>query len=65
MPQLSSEARDVSWLFDNFTLSVYADVQNVYNAQNIETYCNDYRGREEVPVPGIPVLPVLGVKGTF
>jgi len=56
---------DRSWLFDNFTLSVYADVQNVYNAQNIETYFNDYRCREEVPVPGIPVLPVLGVKGTF
>jgi TonB family protein len=56
---------DRSWLFDNFTLSVYADVQNVYNAQNIETYFSDYRCREEVAVPGIPVLPVLGVKGTF
>lgn len=56
---------DRSWLFNNFTLDVYADVQNVYNAQNIETYFTDYRCREEIPVPGIPVLPVLGVKGTF
>jgi hypothetical protein len=56
---------DHSWLFESWTLDVYADVQNVYNAQNIETYFSDYRCREEVAVPGIPVLPVLGVKGTF
>jgi len=56
---------DHSWVFQSWTLDVYADVQNVYNAQNIETYFNDYRCRVEVGVPGIPVLPVLGVKGTF
>jgi len=62
----SSDLRlDHNWIFKDWTLDVYADVQNVYNAQNIETYFNDYRCREEVPVPGIPVLPVLGVKGTF
>ena len=41
------------------------DILNVYNAQNVETYINDYRCRQEIAVPGIPVLPVLGVKGTF
>jgi hypothetical protein len=56
---------DRSWLFDNFTLNLYLDVQNVYYAKNIETYFTDYRCREEIPVPGIPVLPVLGLKGTF
>ena len=40
-------------------------MQNVYNAQNIEAFLNDYRFREEIPVPGIPILPVLGLKGDF
>jgi len=56
---------DKNFVFQNWTLDVYLDIQNVYNAENTETYFNDYRFRQEVPVPGIPFLPVLGVKGSF
>lgn len=56
---------DKSFLFQQWTLNVYLDVQNVYNRANEEASFFDYRFRKEIPVPGIPILPVLGVKGTF
>ncbi len=54
-----------SWLFERWTLAAYIDVQNVYNASNVEATFNDYRFRETFEVPGIPILPVVGVKGSF
>jgi TonB family protein len=54
-----------SWAFQSWTLSAYLDVQNVYNAKNAEGFVFDYRQREETIVPGIPILPVIGVKGSF
>jgi hypothetical protein len=54
-----------SWLFQSWTLSAYVDVQNVYNASNVEATYYDYRYRELYEVPGIPILPVIGVKGSF
>ncbi len=56
---------DKSFLFQNWTLGAYLDVQNVYNAQNVEATFTDYRRRQEYTVPGIPILPILGVKGSF
>ncbi|MCP3102099.1 TonB family protein [Myxococcus sp. K15C18031901] len=53
------------WRFDNWTLALYMDVQNIYNAENVEFIFNDYRYRNDVKIPGIPILPVLGVKGSF
>ncbi|NMO21658.1 TonB family protein [Pyxidicoccus fallax] len=54
-----------SWQFQSWTLATYLDVQNIYNASNAEFLTNDYRYRKEYEVPGIPILPVLGVKGSF
>ena len=56
---------DRNFLFESWTLNVYLDVQNVYNARNVEATLTDYRNRVEVDVPGIPILPVIGVKGSF
>lgn len=56
---------DKSFLFKSWTLTAYLDVQNVYNAKNVEATFYDYRFRQQVEVPGIPVLPILGVKGSF
>jgi hypothetical protein len=56
---------DKSWLFRRWTLTAYVDVQNVYNASNVEGVFYDYRFREVSEVPGLPVLPVLGLKGSF
>ncbi len=56
---------DKSWRFESWTLTTYLDVQNLYNAENAEFVFDDYRGRKEYEVPGIPILPVVGVKGSF
>ncbi|WP_245919507.1 TonB family protein [Melittangium boletus] len=56
---------DKNWLFERWTLTAYIDVQNVYNASNVEATFYDYRYREMFEVPGIPILPVIGVKGSF
>ncbi|MFP2924272.1 TonB-dependent receptor plug domain-containing protein, partial [Pyxidicoccus sp. 3LG] len=56
---------DKSWQFQSWTLTAYLDVQNLYNAENVEFVFNDYRERNEYEVPGIPILPVVGVKGSF
>lgn len=56
---------DKSWVFQSWTLNTYLDVQNVYNAANVEATFTDYRNRVEYDVPGIPFLPVIGVKGSF
>ncbi len=54
-----------SFVYTSWTLTPYLDIQNVYNAKNVEGSFFDYRFREQVDVPGIPFLPVLGVKGSF
>ena len=56
---------DKTFAFNNWSLGLYLDVQNVYNAKNTETFILDYRRREEFPVSGIPILPIFGVKGSF
>ena len=44
---------------------MYLDVQNVYNAANSEFTDWDYRFKQKWLIPGMPVLPSLGIKGTF
>jgi TonB family protein len=56
---------DRGFVFDLWTLGLYLDVQNVYNASNQELSFYDYRFRTQQVVPGLPILPTLGVKGTF
>ena len=52
-----------SWTFSKWSLAVHLDVQNVFNAENREgfRYSYDYRRREGTP--GLPILPVLGLRG--
>jgi TonB family protein len=54
-----------TWLFERWSLGVYLDVQNVLNAKNVEAIEWDYRFRESAPVTGIPILPTLGIRGTW
>jgi TonB family protein len=56
---------DKHFLFQSWTLTLYLDVQNVYNAHNMEAILYDYRFRDSVAVPGIPILPLLGVRASF
>jgi hypothetical protein len=54
-----------TWLFDWWRLGLYLDVLNVYNAENPEMTFYDYRYRESAPLRGVPILPTLGIKGSF
>jgi len=54
-----------TWLFNTWSISAYLDVQNLYNAENPEATQFDYRFRDTAPVRGVPILPTLGIKGSF
>jgi hypothetical protein len=54
-----------TFTFDTWRFSAYLDVQNVYNAQNPEATLYDFRYQNQAPVRGLPILPVLGVRGRF
>ncbi len=53
------------WLFDTWSLGLYLDIINVTNATNVESVQYDYRFRQSSPVTSFPILPTLGVKGTW
>jgi hypothetical protein len=52
-----------TWDFSPLKLTAYLDVQNVYNRAPEEgrTYSYDYAKSE--PVHGLPILPIVGVRG--
>jgi len=54
---------DKSWRFSSWKLSMYLDIQNVYNQQNVEGIAYDYRFRSRQFVTGVPILPSLGLRG--
>ena len=54
-----------TWLFQLWKLSLYLDIQNLYNQENREATLWDYRYNESGALPGIPILPTLGIKGSF
>lgn len=56
---------DRTWTFRLWELSAYLDVQNVYNAENPEATIYDYRCRGSEAIRGLPILPILGVRGLF
>jgi hypothetical protein len=56
---------DKRFVFKNWMLSVYLDVQNVTNQKNVESLVNNYDYTKEAYLTGLPVLPVLGIKGEW
>lgn len=56
---------DRVFLFDRWILALYLDVQNVLNHQNEEGVIVDYRYVTQIVVPDIPILPTLGIRGSF
>ncbi|MGE0791062.1 MAG: TonB family protein [Sandaracinaceae bacterium] len=45
--------------------SVYIDIQNVYNAPNNEGTIYQYNYADSTPVPGLPILPTIGIQGSI
>jgi TonB family protein len=53
------------WLYDTWSLGLYLDVINVFNFENVEATQWDYRYRHSAPVTSFPILPTLGIRGTW
>ena len=62
--QLDVRAEKV-WLYNTWSLGLYIDIINVTNAENVEAIQYDYRYRESSPITGFPILPTLGLRGTW
>ncbi|MCU1278530.1 MAG: TonB family protein / TonB-dependent receptor, partial [bacterium] len=56
---------DKRWTFNRWSLSLYADLQNLYNAKNPEGYTYNYNFTQRSSISGLPFLPVLGIRGDF
>jgi hypothetical protein len=56
---------DKVWTFDRWRYSMYLDVQNVFNADNPEAIDYNYNFTIPTPVSGLPLLPILGLRGDF
>lgn len=56
---------DKVWTFRDWKLTLYLDTQNVTNHKSQEgwTYNYDYSQRD--PTSGLPILPILGLKGEW
>lgn len=56
---------DKRFVFEKWTLDIYADVQNVTNRANAEGVFYNYNYTQKQIVSGVPILPALGARGEF
>ena len=56
---------DKRFVFNNWKLKLYIELQNATNQKNTEfvNYTYDYRVRDDVA--GLPIIPSLGIRGSF
>ena len=56
---------DKTWTFDSWLLDVYLDVLNATNRRSIEGSVYSYDFSQHDYFKGLPVIPTLGLKGSF
>jgi hypothetical protein len=54
---------DKTWTFKAWKLSAYLDLQNAYNHRNVEEISYNYNYSKTDTIAGLPLLPVLGIRG--
>ncbi|HEX2733470.1 MAG TPA: TonB-dependent receptor [Polyangiaceae bacterium] len=54
---------DKTWRFKSWQLSAYLDVQNAYNHKNTSSPSYNFNYSETASTPGLPILPIVGVRG--
>jgi hypothetical protein len=54
-----------AWQFQAWRLATYLDVQNAYNHRSQEGLQYSYDYSQHTAIPGLPVLPSIGVRGEF
>ncbi|AFE03674.1 TonB family protein [Corallococcus coralloides DSM 2259] len=56
---------DKTLIFDTWSLDLYLDLTNAYNNQSVEGVAYNYNYSKREYFKGLPILPVLGLKGAF
>ncbi|MDP2273470.1 MAG: TonB-dependent receptor [Archangium sp.] len=56
---------DKRFVFRDFMIALYLDVQNVTYQRNVEAVMNSYDYSEQAYLTGLPILPVLGLRAEF
>ena len=56
---------DKIWTFKDWTLTLYLDTQNVTNRKNQEGWTYNFDYTDRTPTTGLPILPILGLKGEW
>jgi hypothetical protein len=56
---------DKVWTFPGWKLTLYLDCQNVTNRKNQEGWTYSYDYAQRTPTTGLPILPILGLKGEW
>jgi TonB family protein len=56
---------DKRWVFESWMLNAYLDIQNVYNRANVDSYDYNYDYSDAEPQQGLPIVPILGLRGEF
>ncbi len=56
---------DKRFVFRDWMLALYLDVQNVTYRKNVEAVLNSYDYKKEAYLTGLPILPVLGVRAEW
>ncbi len=54
---------DKTWNFDDWQLTAYLDVQNTYNHENPEGVRYNYDYSKTAATNGLPLLPIIGIRG--
>jgi outer membrane receptor protein involved in Fe transport len=56
---------DKRWDWKEFSLTAYLELMNTYNHRPVESFGYDYRYRSRNDLLGLPILPIVGLKGEF
>ncbi len=56
---------DKNFVFEKWTLDVYLDLTNAYNNPAVEGIAYNYNYTQSAYFKGLPILPILGVRGSF
>ncbi len=54
---------DKTWQFQTWAFSAYLDVQNAYNHQNTESISYNFDYSQTAATHGLPILPIVGIRG--
>jgi TonB family protein len=54
---------DKTWTFTDWKLTAYLDLRNAYNRQNPEAMTYNYNYSQSKPLAGLPILPIIGLRG--